>query len=141
MFCELTTFIDFCNLTFFSWIYWQLCWEDRRWTIWTKSYRLRLYLIGFGTGKSLSEVLIYLSINPQYDNSLFNELQVQYEKITRAEHVKNMSRTCQKHVKNMSRTCCLHKLFWMPKQKIWELEQSKYSLGIAELNKILSKAI
>ena len=43
-----------------------------------------------GTGKSLSEVLIYLSINPQYDNRLFNDLRVQYEKITRAEHVKNM---------------------------------------------------
>ena len=42
------------------------------------------------TGKSLSEVLIYLSINPQYDNRLFTDLQVQYKKITRAEHVKNM---------------------------------------------------
>ena len=42
------------------------------------------------TGESLSEVLIYSSINPQYDKRLFNALQVQYEKITRAEHVKNM---------------------------------------------------
>ena len=42
------------------------------------------------TGKSLSEVLIYSSINPQYDNRLFNDLQVQYNKITRVEHVKNM---------------------------------------------------
>ena len=42
------------------------------------------------TGKSLSEVLIYSSINPQYDNRLFNDLRVQYKKITRAEHVKNM---------------------------------------------------
>ena len=42
------------------------------------------------TGKSLSEVLIYSSINPQYDNRLFNDLRVQYEKITRAEHVKNL---------------------------------------------------
>ena len=41
------------------------------------------------TGKSLSEVLIYSTINPQYDNRLFNELRVQYEKITR---------TCQEHV-------------------------------------------
>ena len=41
------------------------------------------------TGKSLSEVLIYSSINQQYDSRLFNELRVQYEKITRAEHVKN----------------------------------------------------
>ena len=46
------------------------------------------------TGKSFSEVLIYLSINPQYDNKLFNDLQVQYKKIPRAEHDKNMSRTC-----------------------------------------------
>ena len=82
------------------------------------------------TGKSLSEVLIYFSINPQYDNRLSNDLQVQYEKIPRAEHVKNMSRTC-----------CLHKLFWMHKTKISELDQSKYSLGIAELGKIISKAI
>ena len=42
------------------------------------------------TGKSFSEVLIYLSINPQYDNKLFNDLQVQYKKIPRAEDVKNM---------------------------------------------------
>ena len=42
------------------------------------------------TGKSLSEVLIYSSINPQYDNRLFNDFQVQYKKITRVEHVKNM---------------------------------------------------
>ena len=42
------------------------------------------------TGKSLSEALIYLSINPQYNNRLFNDLWVQYEKITRAEHVSNM---------------------------------------------------
>ena len=82
------------------------------------------------TGKSFSEVLIYLSINPQYDNKLFNDLQVQYKKIPRAEHVKNMSRTCY-----------LHKLFWMYKQKIWELDTSKYCLGIAELDKSLSKVI
>ena len=42
------------------------------------------------TGKSSSEVLIYSSINPQYDNRLFHELRVQYKKITRSEHVKNM---------------------------------------------------
>ena len=30
------------------------------------------------TGKSLSEVLIFASTNPQYDNRLFIELQVQY---------------------------------------------------------------
>ena len=30
-----------------------------------------------GTGKSLSEALIFASTNPQYDNRLFIELQVQ----------------------------------------------------------------
>ena len=35
------------------------------------------------TGKSLSEALIFASTNPQYDNRLFNELQVQ----TWGEHV------------------------------------------------------
>ena len=56
------------------------------------------------SGKYLSEELIYLSTNPQYDNRLFHELRVQYEKITWSKHVKNMLRTCQKHVKNMSCT-------------------------------------
>jgi hypothetical protein len=34
-----------------------------------------------GTGKSLSEALIFASTNPQYDDRLFIELQVQYMKI------------------------------------------------------------
>ena len=42
------------------------------------------------TDKSLSEALIFASINPQYDNRLFNDFQVQYKKITRVEHIKNM---------------------------------------------------
>ena len=33
------------------------------------------------TGKSLSEALIFASTNPQYDDRLFIELQVQYIKI------------------------------------------------------------
>ena len=33
------------------------------------------------TGKSLSEPLIFASTNPQYDDRLFIELQVQYRKI------------------------------------------------------------
>ena len=33
------------------------------------------------TGKSLSEVLILVSTNPQYDDRLFIELPVQYMKI------------------------------------------------------------
>ena len=50
-----------------------------------------------GTGKSLSEALILASTNPQYDSKLFNDLQVQYKKIPKAEHVKNVSRTCYLH--------------------------------------------
>ena len=48
------------------------------------------------TGKSLSEALIFASTNPQYDNNLFNELQVQYVKITSS---------------NLGRTRCVQKLF------------------------------
>ena len=42
------------------------------------------------TGKSLSEDLIFASNNPQYDNRLFIELQVQYMKITSSGHGENM---------------------------------------------------
>ena len=48
------------------------------------------------TGKSLSEALIFASTNPQYDNRLFIELQVQYMKIPSS---------------NLGRTCCVQKLF------------------------------
>ena len=44
----------------------------------------------FITGKSLSEALIFASTNPQYDNRLFIELQVQYMKIPSS----NLGRTC-----------------------------------------------
>ena len=42
------------------------------------------------TGKSLSEALIFASTNPEYDNRLFIELQVQYMKATSSEHGENM---------------------------------------------------
>ena len=42
------------------------------------------------TGKSLSEALIFASTNPQYDDRLFIELQVQYMKIPSS----NLGRTC-----------------------------------------------
>ena len=42
------------------------------------------------TGKSLSEGLIFASTNPQYDDRLFIELQVQYMKIPSS----NLGRTC-----------------------------------------------
>ena len=41
----------------------------------------------FNTGKYLSEALIFVSTNPQYDDRLFIELRVQYMKIPRSEHV------------------------------------------------------
>ena len=48
------------------------------------------------TGKSLSEAPIFASTNPQYDNRLFIELQVQYTKIPSS---------------NLGRACCVHKLY------------------------------
>ena len=42
------------------------------------------------TGKSMSEALIFASTNPQYDNKLFIELQVQYMKIPSSEDGENM---------------------------------------------------
>jgi hypothetical protein len=39
---------------------------------------------------SLSEALIFASTNPQYDDRLFIELQVQYMKIPSSEHGENM---------------------------------------------------
>ena len=48
------------------------------------------------TGKSLSEPLIFPSTNPQYDDRMFIELQVQYMKIPSS---------------NLGRTCCVQKLF------------------------------
>ena len=39
------------------------------------------------TGYSLSEALIFASINPKYDNRLFVELRVQYMKTISSEHI------------------------------------------------------
>ena len=44
---------------------------------------------GCDTGKFLSEALIFASTNPQYDDSLFIELWVQYMKIASSEHDQN----------------------------------------------------
>ena len=49
-----------------------------------------------GTGKSLSEALIFALTNPRYDDRLVIELQVQYMKIPSS---------------NLGRTCCVQKLF------------------------------
>ena len=43
--------------------------------------------ISFVTGKSISEALILESVNPQYDDKLFIELQDQYKKNTSSQHV------------------------------------------------------
>ena len=48
-----------------------------------------------GTGKSLSEALIFASTNPQYDNRLFIELLVQYMKIASS----NLGRTCSAKIR------------------------------------------
>ena len=48
-----------------------------------KKYRISK---GLCTGKSLSEALIFALTNPQYDDSLFIELQVQYMKSPSSKH-------------------------------------------------------
>ena len=56
------------------------------------------------TGKSLSEAHILASTNPQYDDTLFIELRVQYMKIVSSEHVVYINYSeCQnkKHVLNL----------------------------------------
>ena len=50
--------------------------------------------VAYGTGKSLSEALIFASTHPQYDDRLFIEFQ--YMKIPGS---------------NLGRTCCVQKLF------------------------------
>ena len=55
-----------------------------------------LFLVGSHTGKSLSKALILASTDPQYDDRLFIELQVQYLKIPSS---------------NLGRTCSVQKLF------------------------------
>ena len=71
------------------------------------------YYSPFVTGKSLSETLIFASTNPQYDDRLFIELQVQHVKIASSEHGENMLCTqifcfcfdIQNNVHNMFLTC------------------------------------
>ena len=67
-----------------------------------------LLVLSKAADKSLSEALIFASTDPQYDDLLFIELQVQYMKIPSSEHGDNMSCTelvfdiqnnfCTKHV-------------------------------------------
>ena len=60
------------------------------------------------TGKSLSEALIFASTNPQYDDIMFIELQVQYVKIPSS----NLGRTCCEQKKFLTfRTIFVHNMF------------------------------
>ena len=63
--------------------------------IWHKELKIS-FDNSFVTSKSLSGALIFASTNPQYDDRLFIELQVQYMKILNS---------------NLGRTCCVQKLF------------------------------
>ena len=54
------------------------------------------------TGKSLSEALIFPSINPQYDCRLFMASPVQYMKTTSAEHGLHMCCTCSFYGNSMN---------------------------------------
>ena len=65
-------------------------------TLWNETLCTRQVLFDGHTGKSLSEALIFASTNPQYDDRLFIELQVQCMKIPSS---------------NQGRTCCAQKLF------------------------------
>ena len=56
-----------------------------------------------GTGKSLLEALIFASTNPQYDNRLFIELQVQ--------HMKIPSSCCVQKLFLTFRTIFVHNMF------------------------------
>ena len=56
------------------------------------------------TGKFLSEALIFASTNPQYDDRLFIELQVQYLKTPSSEHGENM--LCTKIVFDIQNNFC-----------------------------------
>ena len=62
----------------------------------------------------MSEALILASTDPQYENRLCIELQVQYMKIPSS---------------NLGRTCCVQKLFWMS-GTISVHKMPKFELGI-----------
>ena len=60
--------------------------------------------VGSGSGKSMSEALIFASTYPQYDDRLFIELQVQYMKNPSSEHGENM--LCTKIVFDIHNNFC-----------------------------------
>ena len=60
----------------------------------------------YGTGKSLSEVFILISTNPQYDKILFIDLPIQNKKTASSEHVVYINCSeCQ------NKTICVHNMF------------------------------
>ena len=64
-----------------------------------------LFKIHSATGKSLTEALIFATTNPQYDDRLFIELQVQYRKIPSSNSIHENSKL------KPWETCCVQKLF------------------------------
>ena len=60
------------------------------------------------TGKPLSEALIFASTNPQYDDRLFIDLPLQYEKNTSSDHVvyKNCFKCQNKNNKQLLHKTC-----------------------------------
>ena len=62
--------------------------------------------MAFCTGKSFSEALIFASTNPQYDDRLFIELQVQYMKIPSSEYGENM--LCTEFVSDIQKNDVSH---------------------------------
>ena len=67
------------------------------------------------TGKSLSEALICASTNPQYDDRLFIELQVQHIKIPSSEHGENM--VCTEIVFDIQNSFCTQHVLPMSSKK------------------------
>ena len=53
--------------------------------------------------------LILASTNPQYDNRLFIELQIQYMKIASSEHVVYIN--CSECQNKNKKTICVHNMF------------------------------
>ena len=71
--------------------------------------KIRHFRLDVITGKSISEVLFFVSTNPQYVNRLFIELPVQYMKIPSSEHGENIGRTWVEHVVHISCSECQNK--------------------------------
>ena len=92
------------------------------------------------TDKSLSEALIFASTNPQYDDRLFIQLQVQYMKIPSS----NLRRTyCVQKLLLTFRTISVHNIFSpcsekrrtsdkdlpVPKNKFWDIQWFVQNVG------------